>query len=224
MRLGPSFLIAGALLEAQAVPRQAQPLPWEAAPMPAWEWVSGGEAQAPPAPLSEGQSGPLRLGLTPDGRLRVVDAQGTVRMSLGLPGRPARAWRDGGRVLEGVGPWAFPDRTPLQARRVEALLGAGDGRPGLEGLAWFLDDGERVVTVVHPATGRVVFLRLPEGEGFTLAFHPQHLELLEVPEPGGRIQGRRWRLPWLLLLPHLAGLLPAGPPARGTALVPFPRE
>lgn len=223
MRLVPGFLTLGTLLGAQAVPRQVQPLPWEAAPTPAWVLVPEAEVPDPVTPLPEGRGGPLRLGLTSEGRLRVVDARGTVRLSLGLPGRPGRAWRDGGRPLEGPGPWAFPDQTPLQGRKVEALLAGGDARPGLEGLAWFLDDGERCLTLVHPATGRAAFLRLPEGEGFTLSFHPGHLELREG-APGARTPGRRWRLPWLLLLPHLGTLLPAGPPSRGTALVPFPRE
>lgn len=230
MRLGTrllsaSFLGLGALqAPAQTLPRQAAPLPWVDAIAPGWELVGEGKALSAPPPPDLPKEASLRMTLRPDGSLRVVDARGTVRASLGLPGRPLKAWRDGGHPLPLPGPWRFTDQSPLQARRVDALVGGPDGREGLAGLAWFLDDGEACVTVLHPATGGCLHLRLPEGEAFDLAFHPDHLELRDGGPVGPRTAPRRWTLAWVKLLPHLGKLMPPAHIFRGTALSPFPRE
>lgn len=224
MRLGSLILTAAAAAQAQVVPGQAAPLPWVEAISPPWDLLAEGAAASPPSPPAPPADASLRVTLRVDGSLRVVDPRGTLRASLGLPGRIIRAWRDGGTPLSLPGPWRFPGRTPLLQGRVERLLGGADPRAGLAGLAWFLDDGERCLTVVHPATGGALHLRLPEGEAFDLAFFPDHLELRDGSPGGPRVSARRWSLPWILLVPYLGRLIPGAPPARGTALVPFPRE
>jgi hypothetical protein len=169
-------------------------------------------------------SGPLSLQISAEGTVQVVDGRGLVRLQEGLPGRPLRAWRDGGFPLAAAtGSWAFPVETPL-AQGLGALRWCDvDFRPFLQGLAWVVEDGEGLLAVIHPATGRMVFLPLPPGRDLSLRFLPDRLEVVaERVEPGG---AARWALPWIGLLPRLAELGPrpeAGP--RGTALVPFPHE
>lgn len=200
---------------------QIPKLPWEDALLPPWISQAEGPIQEPlPPPVASDGKG-LSLDLRPDGRLRIADRKGTLHLSMGLPGRPRRVWRDGGRPLEPTGRWDFPEQTPFSDRRVSQLLTAQDPRSALSGLLWILDDGERRLTVVHPATAKVLFLRLPEGESPDLAFFPDHLELRARTEGGPR----RWSIPWPALLPHLArlGPTPKSPP-RGTALQPYPRE
>lgn len=226
MRPAFRFLIALAWLplnaqgQAEGTPR-APRLPWEDANLP--PWIAEPEGPAVDPPTSPGVTGEnlLTLTLAPDGRIRVADRKGTLRMSLGLPGRPRRVWRDGGRPLESTGKWPFPDRTPLSERQIAQLLTGADPRVALTGLLWVLDDGERRLTVVHPATGRVLFLRLPEGEDPELAFFPDHLELRAR---AGDVL-RRWSIPWAALMPHLArlGLAPFSGP-KGTAFQPFPKD
>jgi len=73
----------------------------------------------------------------------------------------------------------------------------------------------------HPATAEVVYLPLPGGQDLDLAFHPDHLEVLEGHPPTAT-----WTLHWLALLPqfiHLGQDAAAGKP-KGTALLPFPKE
>ncbi len=219
MRLVAALLGAAAILEAQA-----PLLPWEGASMPPWQpEAEGPDAPLVPPPPAE-RFRDLKVKLGPDGTLKVVDPKGTLRLVLGLPGRPTRVWRDGGRALEPAGQWTFPARTPLMEGRGELLLTPPDPRIALEGLLWILDDGERRLTVVHPATGKAVFLRLPDLEGPDLAFRPEGLEVRETLPVQGRQARRRWSLAWLALLPQF-GILTMVPEApRGTALVPFPRE
>jgi hypothetical protein len=160
--------------------------------------------------------------LAPDGTLEIFNGAGVRSLRVGLPGRPLKVWRDGG--LPVAPPWdrlAFPQADPLSQGLGGLAWNAGDFRPSLSGLLWILEDGERVLTVVHPATAQVVFLPLPRGEGFSLAFEPSRLVALTGPSDSGRSGG--WALPWLALLPSFARLGPApdaGP--RGTALKPFP--
>jgi hypothetical protein len=169
--------------------------------------------------------------LSNDGTLRIVGAKGLRNLRLGLPGRPLRAWRDAGIPLDltafapANSSWRFPSDTPL-ASGIQALpWGGEDFRDALVGLLWIIDDGEHFLTVVHPATSRVVFLLLPVGQDFSLRMTPAYLELLENPTKGSSGAPRRWSLPWLALLPQFAKLArPEESPALGTALVPFPRD
>ena len=223
MRLGARLLTA-LLLAAAPLGAQGRPiLPWERVlPLP-WQPAPRAASEAPP-PLLAPSSGPLTLRISPDGTVQVVDGRGLVRLQEGLPGRPFRAWRDGGIPLgAAAGTWAFPAETPL-AQGLGALRWcAEDFRPFLQGLAWVMEDGEGFLAVVHPATGRMIFLPLPPGRDLSLRFLPDRLEVVAGrAEPGGTT---RWTLPWIGLLPRLAELGPrpaAGP--KGTALVPFPHQ
>lgn len=223
MRLGTLLLTAAVLaalpLEAQAHPQLpwdgVLPLPWQPAPKAA------GEAGTPGPTASEG---PLSLQITPDGTVRVVDGRGLVRLQEGLPGRPLRAWRDGGVPLaSATGTWRFPAETPLGQGLGALRWCSEDFRPFLQGLCWVMEDGEGLLAVIHPATGRTIYLPLPPGRDLTLRFLPDQLEVVAGrAEAGG---ASRWALPWIGLLPRLAGLGPrasAGP--KGTALVPFPHD
>ena len=219
MRLGTLVLILPALpVAAQSLAR----LPWQSAsPLP-WQPALGAPG-GPPPPAPPPTTGPLQVRVSGDGTLQVTDARGGIRLLTGLPGRPLKAWRDGGVPLgEAVGQWAFPEATPLSAGIGALQWCAGDFRPFLAGLLWVLEDGEAYLAVAHPATGRVVYLPLPPGRDFSLRFLPDRLEVVAgQPNPGG---ASRWFLPWMALLPRLAAL---GPPSetapKGTALAPFPR-
>lgn len=244
MRLGaPRLAALLAALAWPAVPSAAQarlPLPWELAPTVSWRAGLGshtrtGEdpeersAVAPSLPAS-GRGGVL-VKLTPDGTLRIIGAKGIRHLRLGLPGRPLRAWRDGGipldlSTLAATGEsWSFPSDT-LLAKGIQALpWGGEDFRSALGGLLWILDDGEHYLTVVHPATARVVFLPLPVGQEFRVRMAPGYLELLETPSKDSPGAARRWSLPWLALLPQFSRLArPEDTPALGSALVPFPKD
>ena len=206
-------------LLAQGGPR----LPWRGLAPLAWQPVlhpPEGAVPPPPAP----STGSLRVQVSPEGTLRVVDARGVIRLRAGLPGRPRRAWRDGGVPLEApTGTWRFPARTPLAQGIGTLQWCAADFRPFLDGLLWILCDGGAVLAVVHPATGEILYLPLPPGRSFTLRLLPDRLEVdAERPEPGS---ASRWFLPWIALLPRLAELGPR-PRAlpRGTALDPFPSQ
>lgn len=195
----------------------AQALPWSASPALPWRAL----ATLPPPPASPTPSrGSLAVTLEAGGSLRVVDGRGIVRVRAGLPGRPARLWRDGGVPLEGIsGTWTFPDVTPLSRNFGLPLLGQKDFRPSLEGLLWILDDDASFLTVLHPATGRLVYLTLPAEEGLELVFLPDMLVAKEA--EGG--QSRFWGLPWLGLLPQFIQLgVPPVPEKPGTALQPYP--
>lgn len=223
MRLG-ALLLTAAVLAAVPLGAQTRPLlPWERVmPLP---WQPAPRAAAEPAnPVPPASDGPLTLRISPDGTLRVVDGRGLVRLQEGLPGRPLRAWRDGGVPLEpAVGAWRFPAETPLTQGLGALRWCAEDFRPFLQGLCWVMEDGEGLLAVVHPATGRIIYLPLPPGRELSLRFLPDRLEVVAGrAEPGG---ATRWVLPWIGLLPRLTGLGPrndSGP--KGTALAPFPRE
>ena len=226
MRLAILFLSA-ALAAAQTPNRElpwaaARALPWNPGPIAPPDAQPGPEA--PPAP----QPQTLTVTLSQDGALRVTDDKGTILLRLGLPGRPLKLWRDGGTPLDpGAPTLRFPARTPLLAGIGGLRLGSADFRPALEGLLWILDDDERVITVVHPATARVAYLPLPGGRDLALVFHPDRLELQKnLPGPPPHPDQVSWSLPWLALLPQFVQLGQARPrPAKeGTALLPFPKE
>lgn len=213
MRLGALLLIPAALAA-----QEARRLPWDSAASLPWRAAESLESAPVPGTAS---TGPLQVLLEPGGTLKVMDGRGIVRFRGGLPGRPLRLWRDGGIPLEGAsGRWSFPQRTPL-SRGLGALpLGREDFRPGLEGLLWILDDEERILTLLHPATAQVAFLPLPAGSELELVFLPEGLGVRSM--AGGRNRCG-WSLPWLSLLPQLLQLgTPRTAERPGTALVPFP--
>jgi hypothetical protein len=236
VRLGALFLTGAALAAvppstppplppaAQDPPaRGHQPLPWERASPLAWQaepWVPPAAVPGLPTP----SQGPMTVHLTGDGTLRISDARGLILLQAGLPGRPLRAWRDGGVPLDTAwGNWGFPMDSPLTQGLGGLRWGADDFRPFLRGLLWVLEDGEGFLTVVHPATGRMVHLPLPPGRDVRVRFLPDRLEVAA----GDVEQGapRQWSIPWMGLLPRLAALGPRpDPPKVGTALAPFPKD
>lgn len=226
MRLGAGLLTLLGLLGLQGQTPRA--LPWEKLPRPPWEGRFEADPEAPPPPAPPAPAPPAhRVRITGDGALTVLDGRGVVRLRTGLPGRPRAVWRDGGHPVPG--PWPAVPFGPAQRgpALAEDFWSAGDPRRALAGLLWILDDGERTLTLVHPATARVAFLPLPETEGVDLRFLPAGLEALErLPEGAeGPRRGRRWVLPWVALLPSLLRLEPpAGSQQRGTALQPFPKD
>jgi hypothetical protein len=237
VRLG-SRVLTGALLAATALGAPAQDpassrdkrLPWEAAQaMPPWQAAPEGLFGAPPPLLDPAPSTgrALHARFDPDGSLRILDRRGVLRLKLGLPGRVVRMWKDGGREVEsGTTRLDFPVSTTLGKGASELPWGMADFRPGLEGLLWILDDGERILTVVHPATARVQYLALPPVSDPELVFWPDHLELRErAGIEAGRQRQRRWSLPWPGLLPQLLRLAqPAKEGRHGTAFQPFPKD
>lgn len=223
MRLVSLLLI----LHLGAAAQPARILPWEGQPAPLWQGLFEELPDSPAPPPSLPTAPALRVRLGADGTLTVLDSRGIIRLRAGLPGRPVRVWRDGGILVPGPWsaiPFAAADTNPLFS---DAYWAKADPRLGLSGLLWIQDDSERMLSLVHPATGKVAFLPLPEAAGVDLRFHPLGLVAAERPAdgagPGGRI--RRWLLPWLALVPVMARLAP--PPERpraGTAMQPFPRE
>jgi hypothetical protein len=228
VRLGAGLLIALGLAGAAPLPGQtAKALPWEKLPRAPWESRFDPEPDSPPPPTAAQARVAFRVRITDDGALTVLDGRGVIRLKTGLPGRPRALWRGGGQPLPG--PWAAipygpaPEGPALSA----AFWNAPDPRMAMAGLLWILDDGERTLTLVHPATGRVAFLPLPEPEGVELRFLPGGLEALERLPEGSEAprRSRRWVLPWMALLPSLLRLeAQGGTQPRGTALQPFPKE
>jgi hypothetical protein len=221
-----SLLLIGFLgfrCEAQS----ARVLPWEGLPAPFWQGLFEDLPDSPPPPPALSKAGDLWVRLGADGGLAVVDSRGVIRLRAGLPGRPIQVWRDGGIPVPA--PWSRIPFAPAAANPLflETFWNQGDPRRGLSGLLWIQDDGERILSLVHPATGKVAFLPLPEGAGVDLSFLASGLAAAERPLEGAG-QGRRvrrWILPWVALVPVLARLAPpADPPRAGTALQPFPRE
>lgn len=203
MRLATLCLLMPVALGAQ----DPADLPWRAV-------ESGGPAPASPSPTT----GPVSVHLLADGTLRIFEGKGLRKFRMGLPGRPVRVWRDGGVALEAfLQPMGFPSDTPLRRGLGSLPLDAPDFRTALQGLLWILDDGERILTVLHPATCQVVRLRLPDVEGADLHFLPDRLEVRSA-------EGRAWALPWIALMPQFLQL---GRPRKGaplgTALDPYPK-
>ncbi len=214
------------LLSGFALLGQGSSLPWVSTDSLPWRSALSEPAPEPlPAPPPRG--GLLRATVSPDGTLRLVDARGVILLRAGLPGRPVRVWRDGGVPLfPPHGTWSFPTATPL-SRGIGALPREGeDFRPALEGLLWILDDGEPCLTVVHPATGRVLHLALPVGEHLGVAFYPDRLGVHQLATSVAKETPRLcWSLPWMSLLPQFLQLArPRPTPPAGGALHPFPRD
>lgn len=222
MRLG-TFLLIPAALTAQS------PFPWDKSPELPWETSIPGD---PPLPLPletvPATPVPQRLvSLSGDGTLRISDAQGKVTLRLGLSGRPAILLRDAGIPMTlGDFPYHFPAETPLTKGLGSLPLAGGDFRAALKGLLWIVDDGERRITLVHPATHQVVYLPLPLGQNWAVYLYPERLEVRERPSLAEEHQESVcWSISWLILLPQFVRLglpPPAGNP--GTAFHPFPVE
>jgi hypothetical protein len=223
VRLGTLLLTGAALLASSLAAQGRKPLAWERiAPL---DWQVGARALPdpilePPAP----STGSVVVALTGDGTLRIRDARGVLQLQAGLPGRPLRAWRDGGLPLPAAsGEWRFPDNAPLRQGLGGLHWAAADFRPFLAGLLWVLEDGEAFLTVVHPGTARVIHLPLPPGRDLQIRFLPDRLEVLAGDVEKGA--PRQWSLPWIGLLPRLAALGPHPNPVKpGTALAPFPKD
>ena len=222
MRLAILLLTAALGLPAQT---SGNGLPWRAAPALPWQLEGPGLPPAPCAARPTQTTFGLSVRLDRDGALRISDEKGLIRLRTGLPGRARRAWRDWGTPV--ADPWqvlGFPARTPLQ-RGIGALpVESPDFRPALEGLLWILDDDESILTVIHPANARVVYLALPGGQDLDLAFHPDHLEVMErAPDGGARSS---WTLHWLALLPQFVQLGKENQALqpKGTALAPFAKD
>ena len=214
--------LVGAALSAQ-VPQLGQgpsALPWQSGPAPTWQPLD----EAPSAingPVPAPASGPLSARISADGTLEVWNGADVRTLRLGLPGRPKKVWRDGGIPVAAMDHLAFPAADPLSSGLGGLGWSAGDFRTSLAGLVWVLEDGERVLTIAHPATAQAVYLPLPRGEDFDLVFEPTRLVLTAKQGPSGHAMA--WTLPWLALLPQFARLGPPAQPAlQGTALKPFP--
>ncbi len=223
MRLG-ALLLGGAALAASSLAAQGRPaLPWEKVlPLP---WQSGLVVPPEEAPRQvEPVVGPVMVDVAGDGTLRIRDVRGIVRLKTGLPGRPLKAWRDGGLPCPTpTGTWGFPVTSPLSSGLGGLQWAAVDFRPFLNGLLWILEDGEGFLTVVHPATAKAIHLPLPAGRDLRLRFLADRLEVVAGEVDKGA--ARQWSLPWMALLPRLAVLgIRTDPSKAGTALAPFPKN
>ena len=222
MRLG-TFLLIPAALTAQA------PLAWNQASELPWETALPGAPSLPlPVETAPATPVPQRLvSLSGDGTLRISDARGRVTLRLGLSGRPLRLMRDAGSPMTLADfPCLFPAETPLTKGLGSLPLAGDDFRNALKGLLWIVDDSERRITLVHPATQQVVYLPLPAGQDWEVYLHPDRLEVRERTFP---VEERRdsacWSIPWLILLPQFVRLsLPPPKGNPGTAFQPFPPE
>jgi hypothetical protein len=215
-----TLLLTGAL----ALPAQTPPLPWRSAGVLPWQMEAPGPPPTPETAALTQSYMALTVRVAADGDVQITDEKGLIRLKLGLPGRPLKAWRDWGVPIPDLyAPLAFAARSPLQRGIGGLPVGAADFRPALEGLLWILDDDEAVLTVIHPATSQVVYLPLPGGQDLSLAFYPDRLDVLE----GAALPlSSSWSLHWMALLPQFIrlGQDAAANKVRGTALLPFPKD
>ncbi|MDR3672121.1 MAG: hypothetical protein P4L36_14835 [Holophaga sp.] len=211
-----------------ALALNAQTLPWRNMAAMPWQMEATGPLPAPCTAMPTQSFFSLWVQVVQDGKVVITDDKGLVRMKLGLPGRPVRAWRDWGTpVLDLAKPMPFSIRSPLQRGIGGMPVGAPDFRPALEGLLWIVDDDENVLTVIHPATSQVVYLPLPGGQDLTLVFHPDRLEVRETAVLEDDVQARvSWSLHWLGLLPQFIqlGKDSSADKPKGTAMLPFPKD
>ncbi len=229
MRLVALLLIAGtAFAQVPKVGQGPRALAWQSGPTPPWQPLDAVPSPVPAPAISDVQAhsaasaGPITVEISQDGTVEVWSGAAVRTLRIGLPGRPRKVWRDGGVALPAFGgPWRFPSSDPLAGGLGGLDWNASDFRRSLSGLLWVIEDGERVLTVIHPATAQVVYLPLPRGDAFDLVFEPNRLVLKADSGEEGRAHA--WALSWLALLPQFARLGPsATPPVLGTALKPFP--
>lgn len=224
MRLGTLFLTIAAVAAAQT----PGSLPWATARALPWTAIPCAPPQASPSPRPTLTAFPLTVQVSQDGALRINDDKGILRLRMGLPGRPMKMWRDWGIPVDPAAmPLRFPASTPLSGGIGALPVGSSELRAALEGLLWILDDDEKLITLVHPATARAVFLPLPGGRNLTLVFHPDRLEVRNAPTDAKvpREDGC-WSIPWVALLPQFIALGQESAHLRpeGTVLLPFPKE
>jgi hypothetical protein len=223
MRLGTLLLIGATCTASLALAQERPALSWERVMPLAWS-VEPDLRETPPATELQPSTGARFTQLRADGSFRISDQRGRILLKSGLPGRPLQVWRDGGVPLPSpVGAWGFPLDSPLSQGLGALQWCSGDFRPFLRGLLWVLEDSEGFLTVIHPATARVIHLPLPPGRDLHLRFLADRL----VVQAGEVEQGApsQWSLPWMGLLPRLSDLGPQPHPAQvGGALAPFPKE
>jgi hypothetical protein len=215
VRLGAYCLTITATVVAQA--QAPSTVPWKAvAPSPELPGIAEASTTVPM---------PLSVHITGDGLVRIFDGKGLRLLRIGLPGRPYKIWRDGGvPVPDFREPLLFPAITPLQKGMAGIALNQKDFRKALEGLLWIMDDGQRIMTIIHPTTSQVVHIDLPTADKLNAWFYPDHLEVGQERLAGDRVELLRWSIPWMAILPQLLVLaMPAPRPPLGTALAPFPK-
>lgn len=179
-------------------------------------WESGLAFKANSSP-GEASQGPLQVLLAQDGTIHINDDKGVILLRTGLPGRPFKAWRDAGIPLPSpTGTFSFPDQTPMQEGLGNFPLDKLDFRPTFKGLLWLLSDEASILTVLHPATLRVIHLQLPGACRDELHFLEDRLAF-KTPN------GTAWTLSYAALLPQWISLGRSNPkPKAGNALQPFP--
>jgi hypothetical protein len=219
MRLG-ALLLTPAVLTAQAH------FPWDAAIELPWETTVPVELPEPlpPEPVA---TPACMVSLTGDGTLHIVNDQGRIALRIGLPGRPVHILRDAGTALALTDfPQRFPLKTPLSKGLGSVPLLGNDFRSELQGLLWIVDDSQKRLTIVHPATRQVIYLPLPAGNDWEPCFFPDRLEIREILDPSVERRERIcWSLPWLVLVPQFVKLSRTPLAGRqGTAFHPFPSE
>ena len=223
MRLGTLLLIGAACTASLVLAQERPALSWDRIMPLAWSVDVTPPAGPTPSELQP-SAGPRLAHLNADGSFRISDQRGRILLKSGLPGRPLQAWRDGGVPLPSpVGVWGFPLDSPLSQGLGALQWCSGDFRPFLRGLLWVLEDSEGFLTVIHPATARVIHLPMPPGRDLHLRFLADRL----VVQAGEVERGApsRWSLPWMGFLPRLSDLCPQPHPAQpGGALAPFPKE
>lgn len=216
MRLAPFRL----LIPATALSLAAQ------APLPPWRLAA--DPAAPPAlegpevPVER----PLVVRIQKDGSFHIRTHRGHTWMRGGLPGRPLKVWRDGGLpVADPFAPLAMASVTPLSTSAGAIPVGERDLRRRFTGLIWVLEDSETMLTVLHPATRRMISLRLPDIDHPQIAFHPDRLVVTGGTLESGQVRKVAWELHWVALLASWVELArPPKPMPLGTALEPFVRE
>ena len=225
MRLGALLLIPAALAAAPLPASGRGPgtagLPWERAAPLAWQaepWVA-------PAAVAGSRSlpGAHDRASTGDGTLRISDARGLIRLLAGLPGGPCGPGGTAGVPLDAAwGTWGFPTGYPPGPGPGGAPLGRRRFPPLPQGLLWVLEDGEGFLTVVHPATARLVHLPLPPGRDLRIRFLPDRLEVAAGDVEEGA--PRRGPFPGWACCPAWRPWGPAPtPPRRGPPSPPSPK-
>lgn len=210
MRLA-SFLLSVSTLAWAAQPSK---LPWQTSNGASWQ---SGQPIKTSTPFGECSEGPIHVSISQDGTLHLTDGKGVVLLRTGLPGRPLKAWRDGGHPLSSpIGRFAFPNQTPLQEGLGSFPLDKADFRSLFKGLLWMLSDDACILTVLHPATQGILHLHLPEACRHDLHFLEDRLSFKDAHDTA-------WTLSYAALLPQWISLGRSKPkPKPGTALDPFP--
>lgn len=154
------------------------------------------------------QDGVNKIMATPEGTIVVLNERNTILATHHLPGRILTCWiNDGSQIaLKTLSAISFPSSSNATKKMINL--------DGLENLVWFLDDGESFITCVSPGTGKIAYLKLPEGRNISITFADQGL-LIEA-------GGLNWELSWKTFDPIRQNLFtPRSKTQKGTALRPF---